>query len=51
MTSDRFLALSNSALKVVSGKNYSRVGIILELSNTSFENTVPTFIPHGKCKK
>ena len=32
MTSDRFLALSYSALKVVS-KNYSKVGIILEVNN------------------
>ena len=28
MAIDRFLALSNSALKMVSGKNYSKVGII-----------------------
>ena len=28
MTSDWFLVLSNSSLKVVSGKNYSKVGII-----------------------
>ena len=33
MTSDRFLALINSTLKVVSGKNYSKVGIILEVNN------------------
>ena len=33
MKSDRFLALSNSALKVVSGENYSTVGIILEGNN------------------
>ena len=33
MTSDQFLALSNSALKEVSGKNYSKVGIILEVNN------------------
>ena len=33
MTSDRFLALSNSALKKVSGKNYSKVGIILKVNN------------------
>ena len=28
MAIDRFLALSNSALKMVSGENYSKVGII-----------------------
>ena len=33
MTSDRFLALSNSALKVFSGKNYSKVRIIFEVNN------------------
>ena len=33
MTKDRFLALSNSALKMASGKNYSEVGIILEVNN------------------
>ena len=33
MTSDRFLALSNSALKVVSGNNHYKVGIILEVNN------------------
>ena len=31
MASDRFLALSNSALKVLS-KNYSKVGIILDVN-------------------
>ena len=35
MTSERFLALSISALKVVNGKNYTKVGIILEV-NTEF---------------
>ena len=34
MTRDRFLALSNSTLKVLSGKSYSRFGIILEVNNT-----------------
>ena len=33
MTSDRFLALNNSALKVVIGENYSKVGIALEVNN------------------
>ena len=33
MTSDQFLVLSNSALKEVSVKNYSKVGIILEVNN------------------
>ena len=33
MTRGHFLALSNSALKVVSGKKYSKVGIILEVNN------------------
>ena len=33
MTSYRFSALGNSALKVVSGKNYSTFGIILEVNN------------------
>ena len=33
MRIDRFLALSNSALKVVRGENYSKVGIILEVNN------------------
>ena len=32
MTSDQFLALSNLALKVVSAKIYSKVGIILEVN-------------------
>ena len=32
MASDRFLVLSNSALKVLS-KNYSKVGIILDVNN------------------
>ena len=31
MTSDQRLALSNLALKVVSTKNYSKVGTILEV--------------------
>ena len=33
MTIDRFLALSNSALKVVIRKSYSNVEIILEVNN------------------
>ena len=33
MTGDQFSALSKSGLKVVSGKNYSKVGIILEVNN------------------
>ena len=33
MTSNRFLVLVNTALKVVSGKNYSEAGIILEVNN------------------
>ena len=33
MTSDQRLALSNLALKVVSTKNYSKVGTILEVNN------------------
>ena len=33
MTSDQFLALSNSALKVLKGKNYSKVWIILDINN------------------
>ena len=33
MTSDRFLALSNSALKVVSEKNYPKVGIIFGVNS------------------
>ena len=33
MTRDRFLALSNSTLKVVGGKSYSKFGIILEVNN------------------
>ena len=33
MTSDRFLVLNNLALKVVSAKNCSKVGIILEVNN------------------
>ena len=33
MTRDRFLALSNSVLKEVSGKNCSKVGIILEVNS------------------
>ena len=32
-TRDRFLALSNSTLKVVGGKSYSKFGIILEVNN------------------
>ena len=32
MTSDRFLALSNSALKVLIG-NYSKIGVVLEVNN------------------
>ena len=45
-TSDRFLALSNSALKVVNGKRLSNVGITLEVSNRNFKNAIPTFIPY-----
>ena len=33
MTSDRFLVLSNSVLKVKSEKNYSKFGLILEVTN------------------
>ena len=33
MTSNRFSTLSNSALKVVNGKNYSKVENILEVNN------------------
>ena len=33
MTSDQFLALSNSVLKMVRGKNYSNFGINLEWNN------------------
>ena len=33
MISDRFLALNNIALKVVSVKKYSKVWIILEVNN------------------
>ena len=33
MTSYRFLALRNSALKAVSGKTYYKVAIILEVNN------------------
>ena len=33
MTSEQFLALSNSTLKVESGKNYSKIGIILKVNN------------------
>ena len=45
-TSDRFLALSNSALKVVNGKRLSNVGITLEVSNRNFKNAISTFIPY-----
>ena len=41
MPSGRFFGLSNSALKVVSGKNYSKVGFILEVNN---EVVVETWI-------
>ena len=40
MAGDPFLALSNSALKVLS-KNYSKVGIILDVNN---EVVVETWI-------
>ena len=33
VTSNRFLVLSNCALKVVNGKDYSKIGIILEVNN------------------
>ena len=33
MTNDQFLAFSNLAVKVVSAKIYSKVGIILEVNN------------------
>ena len=33
MTSNQFSTLSNSALKVVNGKNYSKVENILEVNN------------------
>ena len=33
VTSDRFLALTNSAFTVVSEKNYSKFGIILDINN------------------
>ena len=33
MTNDRFLALINSALKITSGKNFSKFGIMLEVNN------------------
>ena len=39
MTSDRFLALSNSAFKVVSGKNYLKFGIILGVNNEDVVET------------
>ena len=33
MTSDQFLALSNSTLKVLSAKKDSKIGTILEVNN------------------